>query len=407
MQDTQIVEWIRAKFEALAPDLNERNLRKWAAVEATSLGRGGATAVAKATGMSRNTIRAGVRDLQEASKPLPEGRIRRPGGGRKPCTQEDPTLLQALESLVEPTARGDPQSPLRWTCKSVRQLADELRRHRHRVGPTTISRLLRAAGYSLQGNRKTREGASHADRDAQFQFINRRVKAFQRRVQPVISVDTKKKELVGDFKNGGREWRPKGQPVEVRVHDFQDPALGKAVPYGVYDLTHNEGWVSVGIDHDTAEFATEAIRRWWRKMGSKRYPDARELLIVGDGGGSNGSRCRLWKMALQGLADQTGLKLGVSHLPPGTSKWNKIEHRLFCHITRNWRGKPLTSHEVIVNLIAKTTTAKGLKVRAELDVGVYPSGIKVSDNEIERLRIHRAKFHGEWNYTIKPNGKAK
>ena len=407
MQDTQIVEWIRAKFEALAPDLNERNLRKWAAVEATFLGRGGATAVAKATGMSRNTIRAGVRDLQEASKPLPEGRIRRPGGGRKPCTQEDPTLLQALESLVEPTARGDPQSPLRWTCKSVRQLAEELRRHRHRVGPTTISRLLRAAGYSLQGNRKTREGASHADRDAQFQFINRRVKAFQRRVQPVISVDTKKKELVGDFKNGGREWRPKGQPVEVRVHDFQDPALGKAVPYGVYDLTHNEGWVSVGIDHDTAEFATEAIRRWWRKMGSKRYPDARELLIVGDGGGSNGSRCRLWKMALQGLADQTGLKLGVSHLPPGTSKWNKIEHRLFCHITRNWRGKPLTSHEVIVNLIAKTTTAKGLKVRAELDVGVYPSGIKVSDNEIERLRIHRAKFHGEWNYTIKPNGKAK
>jgi transposase-like protein len=407
MQDAPIVEWIRAKFEALGQELNERSLRKWAAVEAISLGRGGMSAVARATGMSRHTIRAGVRDLREAPEPLPEGRIRRPGAGRKPCTHQDPNLMKVLESLVEPTERGDPQSPLRWTCKSVRQLAGELRRRRHRVGPTTVARLLRAAGYSLQGNRKTREGASHPDRDAQFRFINRRVKAFQQRGQPVISVDTKKKELVGDFKNGGREWRPKGQPEEVRVHDFQDPALGKAIPYGVYDLTHNKGWVSVGIDHDTAEFAAEAIRRWWRKMGAKRFPDARDLLIVADGGGSNSSRCRLWKVALQRLADRTGLELGVSHLPPGTSKWNKIEHRLFCHITQNWRGKPLVSHEVIVNLIAHTTTAKGLKVKAELDVRTYPSGIKVSDEELEMLHFHPAKFHGDWNYTIKPTSTRK
>ena len=407
MQDAPIVEWIRAKFEALGPELNERSLRRWAAVEAISLGRGGMSAVAKATGLSRNTIRAGVHDLRETSDPLPEGRVRRPGGGRKARVQEDPNLMRALESLVEPTTRGDPESPLRWTCKSVRQLAVELRRQRHQVGPTTVAQLLRAAGYSLQGNRKTREGGSHPDRDAQFKFINQRVKAFQRRGQPVISVDTKKKELVGHFKNGGREWRPQGQPEEVRVHDFQDPAMGKAIPYGVYDLTHNEGWVSVGIDHDTAEFAVEAIRRWWKKMGTKRFPGASQLLIVADGGGSNGSRCRLWKVALQRLADRTGLQLGVSHLPPGTSKWNKIEHRLFCHITQNWRGKPLVSHEVIVNLIAHTTTAKGLKVNAELDVGTYPSGIKVSDRVLETLRVHPAKFHGDWNYTINPTHKTK
>jgi Rhodopirellula transposase DDE domain len=407
MQDAPIVEWIRAKFVVLGPELNERSLRRWAAVEAMSLGRGGISAVSKATGLSRNTIRVGVRELREMSDPLPEGRVRRAGGGRKPRVQEDPNLMRTLESLVEPTTRGDPESPLRWTCKSVRQLAVELRRQRHQIGPTTVARLLRAAGYSLQGNRKTREGGSHPDRDAQFRFINQRVKAFQRRGQPVISVDTKKKELVGDFKNGGREWRPQGQPEEVRVHDFQDPALGKAIPYGVYDLTHNEGWVSVGIDHDTAEFAAEAIRRWWKKMGAKRFPGARELLIVADGGGSNGSRCRLWKVALQRLADRTGLRLGVSHLPPGTSKWNKIEHRLFCHITQNWRGKPLVSHEVIVNLIAHTTTAKGLKVKAELDVGTYPSGIKVSNSELETLQVHPAKFHGDWNYTINPSDKRK
>ena len=315
--------------------------------------------------------------------------------------------MQALEALVEPTARGDPTSPLRWTCKSVRQLSDELRRQRHEVGPTTVARLLREAGYSLQGNRKTREGGSHPDRNAQFEFINRQVKAFQRRGQPVISVDTKKKELVGDFKNGGREWRPEGEPEEVRVHDFQDPALGKAIPYGVYDLTHDEGWVSVGIDHDTAEFAAEAIRRWWRKMGSKRYPGASELMITADGGGSNGSRCRLWKVALRKLADRTGLSLNVSHLPPGTSKWNKIEHRLFCHITRNWRGRPLVSHEVIVNLIANTTTAKGLKVKAGLDTGVYPCGIKVSKAEFEKVQVKHAKFLGDWNYTIRPTQRTK
>ena len=402
MKDRSIVEWIRAKFEALYPELNERSRRRWAAVEALSMGRGGMSAVAEATGLSRNTISVGVRDLQRAFDTPPVGRIRREGAGRKSCTQLDPNLMQALEALVEPTTRGDPMSPLRWTCKSVRQLADELRRQWHEVGPTTVARLLREAGYSLQGNRKTREGGSHPDRNAQFEFINQQVKAFQRRGQPVISVDTKKKELVGDFKNGGREWRPEGEPEEVRVHDFQDPVLGKAIPYGVYDLTHNEGWVSVGIDHDTAEFAAEAIRRWWRKMGSKRYPGASELLITADGGGSNGSRCRLWKVALQKLADRTGLTLSVSHLPPGTSKWNKIEHRLFCHITQNWRGRPLVSHEVIVNLIANTTTAKGLKVKAELDTGSYPCGIKVSKAELEQLELQHAKTLGNWNYTIKP-----
>jgi hypothetical protein len=407
MKDRVVVEWIRAKFEALDPELNERSRRRWAAVEALSLGRGGMSAVSEATGLSRNTISAGVRDLQGAPDAPPVGRIRRQGAGRKSRTQEDPKLMQALEALVEPTVRGDPMSPLRWTCKSVRQLAGELRRHRHKVGPTTVARLLREAGYSLQGNRKTREGGSHPDRNTQFEFINKRVKAFQRRGQPVISVDTKKKELIGDFKNGGREWRPKGEPEEVRVHDFQDPALGKAIPYGVYDLTHNEGWVSVGIDHDTAEFAAEAIRRWWRKMGSKRYPRASELLITADGGGSNGSRCRLWKVALQKLADRTGLSLSVSHLPPGTSKWNKIEHRLFCHITQNWRGKPLVSHEVIVNLIANTTTAKGLKVKAELDTSSYPCGTKVSKAEVKRLQLQHAKILGNWNYTIRPTRTSK
>jgi transposase len=402
MKDRLIVEWIRAKFEALDPELNERSRRRWATVEALSLERGGMSAVSEATGLSRNTIRGGVRDLQGAPDAPPAERIRRQGGGRKPRTQEDPKLMQALEALVEPTVRGNSMLPLRWTCKSVRKLAGWLRRHWYNVGPMTVARLLREAGYSLQGNKKTREGGSHPYRNAQFEFINKRVKAFQRRGQPVISVDTKKKELVGDFKNGGREWRPEGEPEEVRVHDFQDPALGKAIPYGVYNLTHNEGWVSVGIDHDTAEFAAEAIRQWWRKMGSKRYPRASVLLITADGGGSNGSRCRLWKVALQKLADRTGLSLSVSHLPPGTSKWNKIEHRLFCHITQNWRGKPAVSHEVIVNLIANTTTAKGLKVKAGIDTSSYPCGTKVSKTEVERLRLQRAKILGNWNYTIRP-----
>ncbi len=304
--------------------------------------------------------------------------------------------------MVEPVTRGHPESPLRWTCKSTAKLAEELHRQGHAVSDRTVAKLLYEAGYSLQSNRKTREGSAHPDRNAQFEYINDRVRLFQCQGQPVVSVDTKKKELVGDFKNGGREWRPKGQPQEVRVHDFQDPALGKAIPYGVYDLTHNQGWVSVGIDHDTARFAAETLRRWWAGMGAKRFPRARKLLITADGGGSNGSRSRLWKMALQGLADAVGLPLSVSHLPPGTSKWNKIEHRLFCHITQNWRGRPLVSHEVIVSLIAHTTTEAGLEVQAALDTNCYETGAKVSDEEMASLQITKADFHGDWNYTIAP-----
>jgi hypothetical protein len=308
-----------------------------------------------------------------------------------------------LEDLVEPTTRGDPESPLRWTCKSTRRLAEQLRRQGHRVAERTVAKLLIAAGFSLQSNRKTKEGGHHPDRDAQFQHINDRVLAFQRRDQPVISVDTKKKELVGNFKNFGREWRRAGHPLEVRVHDFIDRDKGRAIPYGVFDLTNNQGWVSVGIDHDTAFFAAEAIARWWRKMGRKRFPKARQLLITADGGGSNGSRCRLWKVALQQLADRIGLDLSICHFPPGTSKWNKIEHRLFCHITQNWRGKPLVSHQVIVNLIAKTTTRTGLRVRAELDTQHYPIGIKVSDEQLAQVRIKTDGFHGDWNYDIIPH----
>jgi hypothetical protein len=355
--------------------------------------------------MSHNTIIRGVRELRERSKRRPtvgNPRIRRTGGGRKPIIESDPSILASLETLVEPMTRGDPESPLRWTCRSTRNLAKELQGQGHRVGERTVAMLLHRAGYSLQSNRKVREGDSHPDRNVQFEHINAQVLVFQRRGQPVISVDTKKKELVGDFRNGGREWRPKGEPDEVRVHDFLDRTLGKAIPYGVYDVTHNQGWVSVGIDHDTAQFATEAIRRWWRKMGSRRFPDARELLITADGGGSNGSRCRLWKVALQNLAETIGLKLSVCHFPPGTSKWNKIEHRMFCHITQNWRGKPLVSHEVIINLIAHTTTTTGLKIRAELDKNRYDTAIKISDTELATVRLRKAKFHGDWNYFILP-----
>jgi hypothetical protein len=311
-------------------------------------------------------------------------------------------LAKALERLVEPTARGDPESALRWTCKSTRKLADELMGQGFDVGPRTVAKELKELDFSLQSNRKTREGDSHPDRDAQFEHINKKARSFMRRGQPVISVDTKKKELVGDFKNGGREWRRRGEPEEVRVHDFLDKTLGKAIPYGVYDVAYNEGWVSVGIDHDTARFATEALRRWWKKMGSKRYPNAKELLITADGGGSNGSRSRLWKAALQTLAERIGLKLRVCHFPPGTSKWNKIEHRMFSHITQNWRGKPLVSHEVIIQLIAHTTTAAGLKVRASLDRNRYPTGEKVSRAEFARIKLKRADFHGDWNYAIQP-----
>jgi hypothetical protein len=331
-----------------------------------------------------------------------ESGLRRKGAGRKKRTDTDPELRHALESLVEPTTRGDPESALRWTCKSTTRLAQELTRQRHPVSPRTVGRLLNESGYSLQGNRKTLEGASHPDRNAQFEYLNASVKRLQQRGQPVISVDTKKKELVGAFKNVGREWQPKGAPEEVKVHDFLEPDLGKAIPYGVYDLSQNQGWVSVGMDHDTARFAAEAIGRWWKKMGSKRYRDARELLICADGGGSNGSRSRLWKVALQELAIKLRMPIHVCHLPPGTSKWNKIEHRMFSHISRNWRGRPLVSHDVIVQLIANTTTQAGLRIRAELDTGQYPTGISVTDAELAALNLKRADFHGDWNYTLLP-----
>jgi Rhodopirellula transposase DDE domain len=407
MHDATILQGLRTKYGTLQPIMDERLRRQWAATEALALGWGGISAVATATGLSRNTIAAGVAEIGERSRqatPVPAvPRVRRPGGGRKPLTETDPGLAEALEALVEPLTRGHPESPLRWTCKSTAKLAEELHRQGHAVSDRTVAKLLHDAGYSLQSNRKTREGSAHPDRNAQFEYLNERVRLFQCQGQPVVSVDTKKKELVGDFKNGGREWRPQGRPQEVRVHDFQDPALGKAIPYGVYDLTHNQGWVSVGIDHDTARFAAETLRRWWEEMGSKRFPRARKLLITADGGGSNGSRSRLWKMALQGLADAVGLPLSVSHLPPGTSKWNKIEHRLFCHITQNWRGRPLVSHEVIVSLIAHTTTEAGLEVQAALDTNCYETGTKVSDEEMASLQIIKADFHGDWNYTIAPN----
>jgi hypothetical protein len=406
MADATLVEQIRQKYGMLAPSMDERVRRQWGATEAQSLGWGGVTVVVQATGMSHNTLARGLRELVDRANGEPEsvakGRIRQPGGGRKQILELDPSILDTLESLVEPVTRGDPESPLRWTCKSTRQLADELRQREYRVGERTVAMLLHHAGYSLQSNRKVREGASHPDRDAQFEHIAAQVMAFQRRGQPVISVDTKKKELVGAFKNGGQEWRPQGEPEEVSVHDFLDRDLGKAIQYGVYDITHNQGWVSVGIDQDTARFATEAIGRWWQKMGRKRFPNARDLFITADGGGSNGSRCRLWKVALQDLADKTGLKVTVCHFPPGTSKWNKIEHRMFCHITQNWRGKPLVSHEVIINLIANTTTHKGLTIQAELDTNHYETGVVVSDNQLKAIRIRKGTFHGDWNYAISP-----
>ena len=406
MQNVAAMSGIQARYGTLRSMLDERLRRNWAAAEAQAYGWGGIRAVSRATGLSPNTIRRGLAELAargERPGTIKEGRIRRAGGGRKAADVADPGLKEALESLVDPLARGDPQSPLRWTCKSTAHLAIELTGQGHPVGPRTVGRMLRAAGYSLQGNRKTKEGASHPDRDAQFEHINATVQDFQERGQPVISVDTKKKELVGAFKNGGREWRPQGQPEEVSVHDFIDKTLGKAIPYGVYDVTSNQGWVSVGIDHDTARFAAEAIGRWWHKMGSQRYPNATELLITADGGGSNGSRSRLWKVALQELADRLGLTIQVSHFPPGTSKWNKIEHRMFCHITQNWRGRPLVSHDVIVQLIANATTQAGLKIQAELDTGAYPTGIKVSDSQLATVNVHPDPFHGDWNYAIRPS----
>jgi hypothetical protein len=392
---------IRARYAALSPQLDERGRRCFAASEARAAGYGGIAATARATGIARSTIGRGLKDLADGSD-LPAGRMRRPGGGRKPLTEVDTTLSDDLLALVWPSERGDPMSPLRWTCKSLRRIASELRALGHRISHTVVGELLKREGFSLQANRKTREGAGHADRDAQFEHINARVAQALAAEQPVISVDTKKKELVGDFKNGGREWRPKGSPEEVRVHDFLIKELGRAVPYGVYDLATNAGWVSVGIDHDTAAFAVQTIRRWWHEVGQPRYPHARRLTITADGGGSNGSRVRLWKRELQGLADEIGLDISVHHFPPGTSKWNKIEHRLFSFLTLNWRATPLVSYQVIVDLIANTTTRTGLSVRCELDTNSYPKGITVPDDEMAATNIVRDEFHGEWNYTIRP-----
>ena len=390
------------KFEVLTRVLDERTRRLVAAAEAQAIGFGGVTAVARASGLSRGTVIRGMAELKTAPKPSRGQRIRRKGAGRKRTVDQDATLKRDLEALVEPVTRGDPESPLRWTCKSVRQLASQLNKAGHRTSHRMVAELLHAMDYSLQANRKTLEGASHPDRDAQFHHISSKIREFQTAREPVISVDTKKKELVGDFKNNGRELRPKGDPEKVRVHDFVIPELGRAAPYGVYDVTQNAGWVSVGVDHDTAAFAAQSIRRWWESMGAEAYPKAGKLLITADSGGSNGARVRLWKLELQKLADETGLEITICHLPPGTSKWNKIEHRMFSFISQNWRGKPLVSHQVIVNLIAATKTKTGLRVRAELDPGKYPKGVKVSDKEVAAIRLERDKFHGEWNYAILP-----
>jgi len=401
----EIESSIKERFQNIEWALDERMRRLFAASEAKVIGHGGITIVWKATGVARGSIQQGIKELAERPESIENNprRIRRVGAGRKSSVTEDAQLLSALEGLIEPVTRGDPESPLRWTCKSLRQLESELRTQGYVVSHTSIGDLLKKLGYSLQGNRKTLEGTNHPDRNAQFEYINARSTKALSNGQPVISVDTKKKELVGQFKNGGKEWRPQGEPEEVNVYDFVNKELGRANPYGVYDLAKNEGWVSVGTDHDTASFAVSTIRRWWLSMGKPLYPDAKELIITADGGGSNGSRVRLWKLELQQLADELGIPIRVSHFPPGTSKWNKIEHRLFSHISMNWRGKPLINHEVIVNLIAATTTRKGLKVRAELDTTPYPKGIKVTDEEFAAISILRDEFHGEWNYSIVPS----
>ncbi len=394
---------IALRYRALDPVLDERGRRRFAAAEASAAGRGGVALVARITGIARSTIGRGLAELRgDGSGEVAARRVRRPGGGRKKLTATDPTLLSDLRGLVEPTTRGDPQAPLLWTSRSLRNLAEALRAMGHRIGHNVVADLLRELGYSLQANRKTREGSCTPDRDAQFHYINAQVQAALAAGEPAVSVDTKKKELVGDFKNAGREVRPKGDPEPVRVHDFIIPELGRAVPYGVYDIAGNAGWVSVGIDHDTASFAVNAIRRWWQSMGQARYPTARSLLVTADCGGSNGARVRLWKRELQALANELGLVITVCHLPPGTSKWNKIEHRLFSFITQNWRGKPLVSYQAIVQLIAATTTRTGLNVKSEIDTATYPAGVKVSDSEMAAINIVPHAFHGEWNYTIQP-----
>ena len=393
---------IKQRFEVLRRVLDERSRRLLVAAESLAIERGGISLVSRATGVSRQVIRLGVSELRGRAAPLP-GRIRRPGGGRKKIVDQQPTLAEDLERLVEPLTRGDPESPLRWTCQSVRRLAGELGAMGHRVSYPVVAELLHQLGYRLQANRKTKEGDQHPDRNAQFEYISKKVKRFMGAQQPVISVDTKKKEWVGDFKNSGQEWRPKGEPEKVRVHDFIIRKLGKATPYGIYDLAHNTGWVSVGVDHDTAAFAVESIRRWWHTMGRPLYQKAARLLITADSGGSNGARIRLGKVELQKLANETGLGIAVCHLPPGTSKWNKIEHRLFSFISQNWRGKPLTSLGVIVSLIAATTTRAGLKVHSDLNTNAYPTGVKVSKAEMADGRLRPDKFHGDWNYEIRPD----
>ena len=399
-------EIISKKYNLLKPFLDEKSKRLFAAAEALSIGKGNISIVSLATGISENTIKKGCNELESgkvgtSETPIPDDKIRAPGGGRKKSVEKDPTLLSDLETLIEPTSRGDPESPLRWTSKSLRKLAKELQKIGHKVSHARVADMLHMLGYSLQANKKTIEGTEHPDRDDQFKHINEKCKTFQDEKQPVISVDSKKKELIGNFKNSGRELRPKKDPIPVNVHDFEDKELGKVNPYGVYDIANNEGWVNVGIDNDTASFAVESIRRWWNMMGCKLYPEAKKLMITADCGGSNGYRVRLWKVELQKLADEIGLEISVCHFPPGTSKWNKIEHRLFSQITMNWRGKPLTSYEFVVNLIAATTTSKGLEVKCILDTNEYPKGIKIEKKRVEELDIIRDEFHGEWNYTFK------
>jgi len=403
--DDSRVEEIAEKFALLAPMMDERQTRLWLAAEARAMGRGGIAAVTRATGVLGKRIGAGIRELAQVARNPPtesarSQRIRRPGAGRKKLTEVDETLVDDLESLIAPETRGDPESLLRWTTKSVRKLAEQLSAMGHAIGRQKVSELLHELGYSLQGLRKTREGESHPDRDAQFKHINRKAREFQARGEPVISVDTKKKELIGDFHNKGQEWQPKGQPESVRTHDFIDRDLGKAIPYGVYDVARNEGWVNVGIDHDTAEFAVESIRRWWWRMGRYAYPNATELFITADAGGSNGYRTRLWKVGLQKFAQDAGLRISVAHYPPGTSKWNKIEHRMFSFITQNWRGRPLLSVQTVVNLIANTTTSTGLKIKAALDTRAYETAVDVSDEKFAAIKLRPSRFHGDWNYAI-------
>lgn len=394
-------EGVKQRYELMKLHLNERARRLFLASEAIALGYGGIMKVHKATGVARSTITDGCKDIKSKDSMDPE-RIRRSGAGRKKTTDKDPTVISDLENLIEPTTRGDPKSPLRWTCKSTPKLSEELKKRDHNVSHTWVGRQLHKLKYSLQGNKKTKEGTSHPDRNAQFEHINEKTKEFLREIQPVISVDTKKKENVGDFKNNGREWHQKGNPERVRVHDFKIKELGKVNPYGVYDFANNRGWVNVGIDNDTAQFAVESIRWWWHEMGNSTYKKVTKILVTADCGGSNGYRNGLWKAELQKLADEIGVDITVCHFPPGTSKWNKIEHRLFSFITQNWRGKPLISHATILSLISATTTSKGLKVKCRLDTNQYPKGIKVTKEQLAQLNIQGDIFHAEWNYTIRP-----